>query len=92
MSQGNRDLVSMAPMLEILQSVDPAFREIPHQADTRKTTRYSNDRDFRIEFLTPNRGSDDLQDKPCKMPALGGASTHQAETPARTGILNARTL
>ena len=65
---------SMAPMLEILQAVDPTFREIPHQSDTRKTTRYGNDRGFQVEFLTPNRGSDDHQDKPSKMPALGGAS------------------
>ena len=65
---------SLPPMLDVLQAVDPTFREIPHQSDTRKTTRYGNDRDFQVEFLTPNRGSDDHQDKPSKMPALGGAS------------------
>ncbi|MFM9974337.1 MAG: GSU2403 family nucleotidyltransferase fold protein, partial [Beijerinckiaceae bacterium] len=40
---------TMAPMLESLQSVDPAFREIPHETDSRKTTRYSNDRGFKVE-------------------------------------------
>ncbi len=29
---------------------------------------------FKVEFLTPNRGSDDLAGNPVQMPALGGAA------------------
>ena len=65
---------SVEPMLEILRSVDPTFREIPHQSDSRKTTRYQNSKRYLVKFLTPNRGSDDFQSKASAMPALGGAS------------------
>ena len=65
---------SMPPMLEVLRSVDETFREIPDLSDPFVTTRFENKRHYKIEFLTPNRGSDDHQGKPAKMPALGGAA------------------
>jgi hypothetical protein len=65
---------SLPPMLEILQAVDPSFRDIPHQMDARKTTKYQNENGFQVDFLTPNTGSDDYSGKPTSMPALGGAS------------------
>lgn len=65
---------TMPPMLETLKSVDKTFRERPHMADNRATTAYVNKTGFSVEFLTPNRGSDDNMGQPAKMPALGGAS------------------
>jgi hypothetical protein len=65
---------TMPPMLETLKSVDKTFRERPHMADSRATTAYVNKTGFSVEFLTPNRGSDDNMGQPAKMPALGGAS------------------
>ena len=64
---------TMPPMLETLKAVDETFRERPHQADSRATTAFVNAKDFTVEFLTPNRGSDDNTGHPAKMPALGGA-------------------
>jgi hypothetical protein len=64
---------TMPPMLQTLQSVDKTFREKPH-LDTSSTTAYVNETGFSVEFLTPNRGSDDNIGQPAKMPALGGAS------------------
>ena len=65
---------SLPPLKELLGRIDPTYREIPHVTDSRATTAFINARGLRLEFLTPNRGSDDLADKPIVMPALGGAS------------------
>lgn len=65
---------AMPPVLDILRAVDPTFREISHATGGRRTTSYSSRSGFRVEFLTPNTASDDHQDTPAPMPALGGAS------------------
>jgi hypothetical protein len=65
---------SMPPVLEVLQSVDPEFRAVPHQADKAKVVAFQNAKGYRVEFLTGNRGSDEHTGKPSPMPALGGAS------------------
>jgi hypothetical protein len=65
----------MPSMLETLQSIDPTFKPIMHIADSSKSTKYRNSARIEVEFLTPNRGSEDNQGKPAKMAALGGAST-----------------
>lgn len=62
------------PVLDILRSVDQTFRAIPHAADGRQATSFISRSGFRVEFLTANTGSDDHQDQPAPMPALGGAS------------------
>ncbi|MBA1143349.1 nucleotidyltransferase family protein [Mesorhizobium neociceri] len=64
----------MPPVLDTLKTVDPTFREIPHQADGRFTTKYSSRSGYKVEFLTPNTGSADYESHPTPMPALGGAS------------------
>lgn len=61
---------SIAHPLEILKSVDPSFKEIPTINDPFVTYRYSNTRKFKVEFLTPNRGSDEYQGRLAKMKAL----------------------
>lgn len=65
---------SLPPMLDILRQVDPTFRESPHRIDGRRSSAYISRSGFRVEFLTPNVGSDDLADRAADMPALGGAS------------------
>lgn len=65
---------SLPPILKILQSVDPEFRAVPHQADKAKVVAFQNAKGHRVEFLTGNRGSDEYTGKPSPMPALGGAS------------------
>jgi hypothetical protein len=64
---------TLPPMLEILRKIDPTFREIPSQTDSRKSFAYENRDRYRIEFLTPNTGSLDHDGKPAPMPALEGA-------------------
>lgn len=65
---------SRPPILEILKSVDPDFRAVPHQADKAKVVAFQNSKGYRVEFPTGNRGSDEYTGKPSPMPALGGAS------------------
>ena len=64
----------MPPVLETLKQVDPTFREIPHQNDGRFTTQYTSRAGYKVEFLTPNTGSDEYGGRPAPMPSLGGAS------------------
>jgi len=58
-------------ILDVLKVVDPTFRPIPHRGDGRYTSQYINASSYIVEFLTPNRGSDDYADKPARMPTLG---------------------
>ncbi len=61
-------------MLDILREVDESFTKIPNLRDPFVTAGYRNAASFRVEFLTPSRGSDKHQREPARMPALGGAS------------------
>jgi hypothetical protein len=65
---------SIPPILDVLRRIDPTFRELPSQMDSRVSTRFVSRGNFKVEFLTPNRGSDDQEGKPVNMPALGGAA------------------
>lgn len=56
---------------ETLRSVDPSFTEVMNQIDGRKHTKFKNATGYMVEFLTPNRGSDEHQGRPAPMPALG---------------------
>src|SRR5207244_8015464 len=58
--------------ITILQGIDATFRKVPSLGDPFNTTRYRNTRDYAVDFLTPNRGSDEHQRKPVKMRALAG--------------------
>jgi hypothetical protein len=60
----------IAPPLTILQGVDPSFAQVPRIDDPFISTQYRNTAGYRVDFLTPNRGSDAHQDKPAKMRAL----------------------
>ena len=65
---------TLPPILDILHRVDPTFREIPSQMDGRVSTQFVSRDGFKVEFLTPNRGSDEIAGKTVQMPALGGAA------------------
>lgn len=64
---------SMPPILQLLQSVDPTFRPVPHRSGQAAFSSFQNKNSYKVEFLT-NRSSDDYMDQPARMPALGGAS------------------
>lgn len=64
---------STEPPLKILRSVDETFRQVPHVSDTFVSTRYRNGQDYLVDFLTPNRGSEDHQGKVVRMRALAGS-------------------
>lgn len=64
---------TLEPPLTILRAVDESFTAVPHVSDPFVSTRYRNARDYLVDFLTPNRGSDDLQGKPVRMRSLAGA-------------------
>jgi hypothetical protein len=64
---------STSPPLEILKSVDATFRHVPHVNDPFVTNRYVNKAGYKVEFLTPNRGSEEHQSKPARMKALAGS-------------------
>lgn len=65
---------SLPPVGDLLMQLDPTFRPVPHRDGGPRSTKYANATGYKVEFLTPNRGSDDNVDKPAVMPALGGAS------------------
>ena len=65
---------TIAPILEVLRSADSTFRSLPSLNDEMGTARFSAANGMRVEFLTPNRSSDDHVGKPAKMPSLGGAA------------------
>jgi len=63
---------SMRPILEVLRGVDDTFTEIPNIDDPFVSTAYRNKAKYKVDFLTPNRGSDEHQGKPARMKALAG--------------------
>ena len=65
---------SLPPILDILRQVDDTFRPVPHMSDGQQSTQFINSQSYKVEFLTPNRGSADHDGEPSRMPALGGAA------------------
>lgn len=66
---------TMPPILDVLRQADPTFVPIPHINHPNRVTRFrTTSTRYMVEFLTPNRGSDDNQSEPADMPSLGGAS------------------
>ncbi len=106
MGTGDADLVqfhsisaavgdALPPVLDVLKAVDGTFRELPHVADGRASTRFRSGSGFLVEFLTPNTGSADREGRPAAMPALGGASAEPLRfldflihAPVRTVLLH----
>jgi len=65
---------SIPPILDVLRSVDPAFAPVPKLGDRAGVASFKGSDGLRVEFLTPNRGSDEHAGRPSEMPALGGAA------------------
>ena len=65
---------STPSMIDLLHAVDPSFVPVTTIVDKTKVVGYKNIAGFKVEFLVPNRGSDDYAAHPPIMPALGGAS------------------
>ena len=65
---------SIPPIEGLLKQVDPTFRALPDRTDPARVWRFRNKDGYVVEFLTPNRGSDEYDARPADMPALGGAS------------------
>lgn len=67
---------SLPPIMDVLTQIDATFRAIPSQMDGRSSTQFVSADGYKVEFLTPNRGSDKQSGHPVRMPALGGASAY----------------
>ena len=65
-----------SPILEILRSVDASFAAVAHPIHRTKTMSYANAADFKVDFLSPNRGSNEHAFEPFKLPPLGGTAAH----------------
>lgn len=65
---------SIPPVLPALKAIDASFRGVRGRDASAGATMFVNDSHFRVDFLTPNEGSDDFSDRPAEMPALGGAA------------------
>ena len=64
----------MPNVLDVLRGVDKTFVPIGHVTGGLAATAFINTDKYKVEFLTPNRGSDDYEGQPAPMRALGGAS------------------
>ncbi len=64
---------SMEPVLGVLESIDPSFKPVP-SLKSKQASKFQNAKGFKVEFLVPNRGSDDYTSELTAMPALGGAA------------------
>jgi hypothetical protein len=87
---------SIPPILDVLRSVDPSFRSVPHQTDSLQSTQFISKSKYKVEFLTPNQSSADYDGKPAAMPALGGSAAEPLRfldyliyEPVRATILHA---
>ena len=65
--------VSVPPILDVLRKVDGNFTPVPG-LDPQSVTAFVNGDRFRVEFLTPDTGSGEYQEKAATTPALGSAS------------------
>lgn len=57
-----------------IMQIDETFRAVPSQRGGMKTSAFVNARGYKVEFLVPNRGSDDYSGGLTTMPALGGVA------------------
>jgi hypothetical protein len=86
---------SIPPILEVLRDVDMTFHAVPALNDALGATKFLAQGGLRVEFLTPNQGSEEYVGKPAKMPALGGAAAEPLRfldflihEPVRTVVLH----
>ncbi len=59
-------------LLEALQRYDETFRPAPQVNDSTNSTTYANAQNFRVDFITSDRASDEVGDRATTLPSLGG--------------------
>jgi len=64
---------SMPAPLTVLQGVNETFKQVPNINDPFVSSQYRNKAGYRVDFLTPNRGSSAHAGRPAKMKALAGS-------------------
>ena len=62
---------SIPDMHAVLQHVDPSFKPVPALTSGSDATVFVNAVGFRVDFLTPHRGSDEQMESPLTLSALG---------------------
>lgn len=62
---------SMPDMVGVLQQVDATFRPVPRLNPKELPSQLASRDGYKVEFLTPNTGTDDYAGKATPMPALG---------------------
>lgn len=62
---------SMPDILEVLRGIDPTFRAVPRLGPHEAPTQLASRDGYKVEFLTPNTGSEDHNGRAAPMPALG---------------------
>lgn len=65
---------STPDILGVLQEVDPTFRAIPRLGPAEAPSQFASRDGYKVEFLTPNTGTDEYNGKAAAMPALGNAA------------------
>lgn len=60
-------------VLEALQAIDSSFRPVPSLKDLFRSSQFVNKNEYKVEFLVPNRGSDEHTGRLTTMPALSDA-------------------
>jgi hypothetical protein len=60
------------PLLEALRHVDPSFAPVPALGRGHLPVALRNDRDFRVELLTPHQGRDEHGREPVTLPSIEG--------------------
>jgi hypothetical protein len=63
---------SIPDILGVLQGVDATFRAVPRL--DQQFSQYASRDGYKVEFLTPNTGSEEYVGKPAVMPALGNTA------------------
>jgi hypothetical protein len=65
---------SMPDILNVLREVDATFRAIPRLDPNQPSSQFASRDGYKVEFLTPNTGSEEYVGKAAAMPALGNAA------------------
>ncbi len=65
---------TIPPILDVLKGVDRKFAPVAQLGDEQGASKFQGSGGIRVEFLTPNTGSDDHMGNSAKMPSLGGAA------------------
>ncbi|KQQ17620.1 hypothetical protein ASF56_23145 [Methylobacterium sp. Leaf122] len=65
----------MEEVQEVLRGVEPSFRPVPHIGRNPSAAAFQTAKGFKVEFLTTNRGSPNIESDISMLPALGVGAT-----------------